>query len=256
MPRPEPKLVFPRTLSAIPCALSIMTSATDLLALQEIDLRRDARRAVIADIEARLGETEVVRAARQAVQEAEEDLSDLQALQRKSEARLEDLDAKIKPLETKMYDGSVRNPKELTDMQKELNHLKAQRGKLDDAGLALIEAVDETSKLLAQNEETLRQAEAKWQQDKKELLEQKSEAESDYVSLEGQRNGRTADMDRGMLGLYESLRGSKAGRAVALVVRGSCQGCRITLPTHLVQRLRGGGVLIQCPNCERILVAG
>jgi uncharacterized protein len=233
-----------------------MTSAADLFALQEIDLRRDARRAVIADIEARLDETEEVRAARQAVQEAEEDLSDLQALQRRSDAKLEDLDAKIKPLETKMYDGSVRNPKELTDMQKELNHLKAQRGKLDDDGLTLIEAVDEAAKLLAQHKDTRRQAEAKWQQDKKDLLEQKSVAESEYASLEGQRNGHTEDMDRGMLGLYESLRGSKGGRGVALVVRGSCQGCRITLPTYLVQRLRGGGVLIQCPNCERILVAG
>jgi hypothetical protein len=233
-----------------------MTTISDLLALQEIDLRRDARRAVIADIEARLDEPENVRAARQAVQESEEDLGDLQALQRKSDDRLEDLDAKIKPLETRMYDGSVRNPKELTDMQKELDSLKKQRGKLDDAGLEVIEAIEETSKLLQANRETLKQAEAQWQQDHGEMLEQKAEAEGDFATLDAQRNGSTADMDRGMLGLYESLRASKAGRAVALVVRGSCQGCRITLPTHLVQRLRGGGILIQCPNCERILVAG
>jgi hypothetical protein len=155
-----------------------------------------------------------------------------------------------------MYDGSVRNPKELTDMQKELDSLKKQRGKLDDAGLEVIEAIEETSKLLQANRETLKRAEAQWQQDHGEMLEQKAEAEGDFATLDAQRNGSTADMDRGMLGLYESLRASKAGRAVALVVRGSCQGCRITLPTHLVQRLRGGGILIQCPNCERILVAG
>jgi uncharacterized protein len=233
-----------------------MTSTADLFALQEIDLRRDARRAVIADIEARLDEPENVRAARQAAQETEEDLADLQTLQRKSDDRLEDLDAKIKPLEIKMYDGSVRNPKELTDMQKEVDSLKKQRGKLDDAGLEVIEAIEETSRLLAQQREALRQAETQWKQDHEELLEQKSEAEGDFATLDKERNGRTADMDRAMLGLYESLRTSKAGRAVALVVRGSCQGCRITLPTHLVQRMRGGGVLIQCPNCDRILVAG
>jgi hypothetical protein len=33
-----------------------MTSAADLFALQEIDLLIDARRAIIADIDARLGE--------------------------------------------------------------------------------------------------------------------------------------------------------------------------------------------------------
>lgn len=233
-----------------------MTSAADLFALQEIDLRRDARRAVIADIESRLDETEEIRSARQAVEDAEEDLQGLQRLQRSLDAKLADLDAKLQPLEKKMYDGSVRNPKELTDMQKELEILKGQRGKLDDEGLELIEAVEEMTRLLAEQRQALKQAEARWQEEKSELLDQKSEAESEFASLEGQRGNQTADMDRSMLGLYESLRTSKAGRAVAEVVRGQCQGCRLTLPTHLVQRLRGGGVLIQCPNCERILVAG
>ena len=233
-----------------------MTSAADLFALQEIDLRRDARRAVIADIESRLEEPEAVRAAREAVEDTEGDLKGLQRLQRSFDAKLADLDAKIKPLETRMYDGSVRNPKELTDMQKELDHFRAQRGKLDDEGLELIEAVEEMTKLLKQQQTALSTAEADWQQEQRDLRDQKSVAESEFSSLEGQRGDHTAEMDRGMLGLYESLRTSKAGRAVALVVRGQCQGCRITLPTHLVQRLRGGGLLIQCPNCERILVAG
>jgi hypothetical protein len=233
-----------------------MTSVADLFALQEIDLRRDARRAVIADIESRLEEPEAVRAAREAVEDTEGDLKGLQRLQRSFDAKLADLDAKIKPLETRMYDGSVRNPKELTDMQKELDHFRAQRGKLDDEGLELIEAVEETTRLLKQQQTALSTAEADWQQEQRDLRDQKSVAESEFSSLEGQRGDHTAEMDRGMLGLYESLRTSKAGRAVALVVRGQCQGCRITLPTHLVQRLRGGGLLIQCPNCERILVAG
>jgi predicted nucleic acid-binding Zn-ribbon protein len=233
-----------------------MTSAADLFALQEIDLRRDARRAVIADIESRLTETEAVRAAREAVEDAEDDLQGLQRLQRSLDAKLADLDAKINPLETKMYNGSVRNPKELTDMQKELDILKTQRGKLDDEGMELLEAIEETARLLAESKQALQQAEAQWQAEQHELRDQKSEAESEYASLDGQRGDHTAEMDRGMLGLYETLRTSKAGRAVALVVRGQCQGCHITLPTHLVQRLRAGGLLIQCPNCERILAAG
>ncbi len=255
MPRPtHPTL---RTLSAIPCALNfIMTSASDLFALQEIDLRRDARRAVIADIEARLGETPEVLAARDAVAAAATNLKELQVQQRHLDAKAQDLDAKMRPLETKMYNGSVRNPKELTDMQKELNHFKAQRSELDDDGLELIEAIDAVSALLVQRQDALKRAEAEWQADQKDLVEDKGEAEVEYASLERERDLRTAEMDGSMLGLYESLRSSKASRAVARVERGTCQGCRITLPTHLVQRVRGGGVLAQCPSCERILVAG
>jgi predicted nucleic acid-binding Zn-ribbon protein len=233
-----------------------MTSAADLFALQEIDLLRDARRAVIADIESRLDEPEAVRGARDSVGDAEDDLAGLQRLQRTLETKLADLDAKIQPIEKKLYDGSVRNPKELTDMQKELDHFKKQRGKLDDEGLELMEAIEETTALLTRCRETLREAEAGWVEEKARLLDQKSTAETEYTSLEGQRGDHTDGMDRGALGLYETLRTAKSGRAVAMVVRGQCQGCRITLPTHLVQQLRGGKALTQCPNCERILVAG
>jgi predicted nucleic acid-binding Zn-ribbon protein len=233
-----------------------MTSAADLFALQEIDLRRDARRAVIADIEARLGETPEVAAARESVSSAEWNLKELQVQQRRLEAKLQDLDAKIRPLEKKMYDGSVRNPKELTDMQKELNRFKAQRSDLDDEGLEMIEAIEAANDVLAQLKDALRRAEMEWQEDQKELTEDKGEAEGEYARLEQQRSAQTADMDRGALGLYETLRAAKAGRAVARVERGTCQGCRITLPTHLVQRLRGSGEVVQCPSCERILVAG
>ena len=233
-----------------------MTSAADLFALQEIDLRRDARRAVIADIEARLGETPELLEARDAAGAAEANLKEIQSHQRRLEAKLEDLDAKIQPLERKLYDGSVRNPKELTDMQRELQHFKAQRSELDDEGLELIEAIEATTALLEQRRDALKRTQAQWESDQSELIEDKGQAEEEYASLLEDRNLRTEGMDKRALGLYETLRIAKSGRAVARVERGTCQGCRISLPTHLVQGLRGGGQLVQCPSCERILVAG
>ena len=76
----------------------------------------------------------------------------------------------------------------------------------------------------------------------------------DFSQLEATRNLRTKDMDASSLGLYENLRRVKQGRGVARIERGTCQGCRLSLPTHLVQRVRTGGLLVQCPSCERILV--
>jgi uncharacterized protein len=232
-----------------------MTSAADLLALQEIDLRRDGRRALIADIESRLGETDELKAARDSASRAAAELEQLRRRQHDIDGQLQDLDAKINPVERKLYDGSVRNPKELTDMQKELSIFKGRRSKLDDTGLELIETLDAATKSLEQAKTALRKVEANWQLDQEDLLTEKSEAEADYTRLESERSLRTEAMDRTSLGLYENLRLSRQGRAVARVERGTCQGCRITLPTHLVQRLRTGDMLVQCPSCERILVS-
>jgi predicted nucleic acid-binding Zn-ribbon protein len=233
-----------------------MTSAADLFALQEIDLRRDARRALIADIEARLVETEELIDARRAVASAEAAHTDIRRQQADIETQLDDLDAKIQPLEKRLYDGSVRNPKELTDLQREVDSLKARRSKLDDQGLALLEASEAAAATLDEARATLERVDAEWRADQEDLRAEKAQAEADTDRLNEDRGLRTQGMDAAPLGLYEKLRSTKQGRAVARVERGACQGCRVSLPTHLVQRLRAGGELVQCPRCERILVSG
>jgi uncharacterized protein len=232
-----------------------MTSAADLFALQEIDLRRDARRAVIADIEARLGETDDLIEARESVGDAEAALDRLKKRQRELDDELTDLDAKIRPLETRLYDGSVRNPKELSDMQKEFESLKKRRGTLDDAGLAMIESNERAARAFKEAQDEYKQAETAWRKEQAQLNATKTSSEAELANLNNERGMRTTGMDAGAIGLYENLRTKHQGRAVALVLRDVCQGCRISLPSHMVQRIRAGGT-VQCTNCERILVAG
>src|SRR5688572_11468461 len=233
-----------------------MTSAADLFALQEIDLLLDARRAIIADIDARLGETDELVEARESVEDAAAALERLQKRQREFDAQLQDLDAKIGPLEKKLYDGSVRNPKELTDLQKELDIFKANRGKLDDQGLQLIESLDSANRALSSAKQELAEIESDWKSSQTQLSADKIKNENDYAALDGQRDNRTEGMDKSALGLYEALRTKKQGRGVARVERGTCQGCRLSIPTYLTQSVRAGVTLVQCPSCERILVAG
>ena len=233
-----------------------MTSASDLYALQEIDLQRDARRAIIADVESRLGESDEVYEARETIEDSVASLDRLRKRQRESEAQLQDLDAKIKPIETRLYDGSVRNPKELTDLQKELDSHKERRGKLDEQAIALMDSVESATRALEAARADLQQIEAQWQAGQEGLQATRAKTESELATLDGQRSQRTKGMDAAALGLYEQLRGNKQGRGVSRVERGICQGCRVTLPTHLTQRIRVGRELVQCPRCERILVAG
>jgi predicted nucleic acid-binding Zn-ribbon protein len=232
-----------------------MTSAADLFALQEIDLRRDARRAAIADVEARLGETDELIEAREAVGDAEAALDRLRKRQRDLDNELADLDAKMRPLETRLYDGSVRNPKELSDMQKEFEHLKKRRGELDDSGLAMIESQERAQKAVDEAKDDYKQAEAAWRKEQARLAANKTAAQAEMITLDADRESRTKNMDAGAIGLYENLRSKHQGRAVALVLRDVCQGCRIVIPSHMVQKMRAGGT-VQCNNCERILVAG
>ena len=233
-----------------------MTSAADLFGLQEIDLARDSRRALIADIESRLGETEDLVAARDLVQTTEAEVEAVRHEQHELETQLQDLDAKMAPLEKKLYDGSVRNPKELTDLQKEDNIFKKQRGVLDDRGLQLMERAEAATTALAAARHRLSQIDQAWRQDVADLRATRERAEHEMARLGEERQRRATEMDAAVLGVYDSLRPKKAGRAVAGIERGICQGCRLTLPTHIVQKARSTVALVQCPSCERILVGG
>jgi len=233
-----------------------MTSAADLLGLQEIDLSRDSRRALIADIDSRLGETEDLIAAREALQTAETESATARRRQRDLDSRLQDIEAKIGPVDKKLYGGTIRNPKELTDLQHEVEMLKARRRKLDDEGLELIEAVEAASRILAEARERLKAMETAWKSDLAELGETRGRAEQEMVRLQEERKRRVAGMDPAALGVYDTLRPKKQGRAVARIERGTCQGCRLMLPSHVVQRARSASDLVHCPSCERILAGG
>ncbi|HXH21270.1 MAG TPA: C4-type zinc ribbon domain-containing protein [Dehalococcoidia bacterium] len=233
-----------------------MTSAADLFGLQEIDLARDSRRALIADIDSRLAEPQELIVARERVQSAEAEIEAIRREQREVEAQLDDLDSKIGTLEKKLYDGSIRNPKELTDLQKEVEHLKQRRRALDEQGLALMERSDEAAAALEKARQQAAELERAWRQDVADLKATQERARREVSQLDEERQRRIQAMERDVLSLYEALRPKKAGRAVARVERGACQGCRLSLPTHVVQRARSAGTIVQCPSCERILVAG
>ena len=233
-----------------------MTSPADLYGLQEVDLRRDSRRALIADIESRLGETDDLVAAREEANDAKAQAQRLRKEQRLLESQIQDLEAKIKPLEEKLYGGSIRNPKELSDLQREVESFKAHRSKLDDEGLAGLEVVEVAQATAREAAAELNRINSEWLASQEQLRSDKAAAEQDIARLDADHESRTRDMDRSMLGLYETLRKSKQGRAVARLDRGNCQGCHVTLLTHMVGKVRSAATLVQCPRCERILVAG
>lgn len=230
-----------------------MTSITELYALQEVDLALDAARAGLADVQSRLGEAEAVAEAGRAVQERREALRAAEQGFREREWETDELRRKIAPLERRLYEGSVRNPKELEDLQLDVESLKRQRGEREDQALAAMEALDQAQQALDEAQRTLQELTDAHQAEQRELLGRGASLEGEIAALVGERAEQATRIDEALLRLYDQLRATRQGRAVAKVEGGACQGCRISLPMNLRQRARGGSEVVQCNNCERIL---
>jgi uncharacterized protein len=231
-----------------------MTTAPDVLALQETDQALDRARARLMDVEARMGESEELIAARQAVAEKQDVLTQHRSRLHDAEWSVDDARGKATEVESKLYGGTIRNPKELSDLDADLSSLKAQVSKREDTLLALLVEIEEAEAQLGGAEAALAETDALWQQDQASLMEEKARLEPEISNLEARRRDQLPAIDAQSLRLYQLLRERHKGQAVAGVERGMCQGCRIALPMSLVQKARSGVGLVQCVSCERILL--
>ena len=71
-------------------------------------------------------------AARARADETATALANARSLQREVEREADDIRAKIGPIETKLYGGSVRQPKELADIQADIEQLKRHLSAAED----------------------------------------------------------------------------------------------------------------------------
>lgn len=227
-----------------------------LFDLQQLDMEIDAKTEELTRVESQLGETEELISAREAIQIERGRRGQLEKDQRSLEWEVEDLSAKIAPLEEKLYSGRVKIPKELTGLQQEVEGLKARRRKAEDRQLDIMTALDDSLPDLRQMEADLSRVEAAWRAEQASLAEEQRRLKGEIGSATAKKEDLLKLIPPSDQVLYIELRETKRGRAVARIERGMCQGCRITLPSIEIQRARASSAPSRCSSCGRIVIAG
>lgn len=232
-----------------------MTWISDLRRLQETDVALDSRRGSRDDAAARLGESEDLVAARAGVDELASSLSAARGTQKDVELEADDLKSKIGPAETKLYSGAIKNPKELADLQADIDQLKRHLSAVEDRDLEALTQLETAENEHRAAAAELSAIETAWNDEQAELTERLKILAIEIAEFGIQRAEEAAEIAPDILRTYDHTRTARQGRALAKLDRNLCLGCRISLPTNVVNKARAGNVLVQCPNCERILHA-
>jgi predicted nucleic acid-binding Zn-ribbon protein len=230
-----------------------MTRLTDLVLLQDTDFALDTARAGLEDAESRIGETDELLEIRTRASELAAALRAAQGTQKDVELEADTLKAKITPAEEKLYAGTIKNPKELADLQADIDQLKRHLSTVEDRdleALAALEAAQQASSAAAEELTALEQA---WSADQAEQRERIVTLTAEIGVLDAKRQEQATEIEPELLKKYDHVRRVHQGRGVAKLDRNLCLGCRITLPVSAVNRARAGTQVVQCPNCERIL---
>ena len=243
----------------MPCVKASPEAQLRLLELADLDTelaRLDHRRRnlpEIAELE-RLG----ARAAqiRDAITAADTQLSDLDREQARAERDVEQVRVRIDKDRDRLDGGKVSSARELESLQSEVASLRRRQGDLEEVVLELMErreaaqaareeaaadqaaVADEISTVTASRDAALA-----------EIGEQAGKAGSARAATAG---GVPDDL----LALYDKLRVQFGGVGAAMLRRGRCEGCHVSLSTVDFNTVRNSAPdeVVRCEECRRILV--
>ena len=162
---------------------------------------------------------------------------------------------KIEQTEATLYSGTIRNPKELQDLQNEVAALKRFLDTLEERQLEAMLATDEATGKNQEAQKILGQYRAQAEKQQASLVQERTQLESQKAAAENQRLGAAKLIAPDDLAVYERLRKERAGVAVSGVKDRACNACGSTLTAALHQAARSPSQLVFCDMCGRILCA-
>lgn len=236
-----------------------MAALDQLLTVQELDTLLDQLRhrreslPELAELAALRAERSTTAAARDEVAAR---LHSVRASQKEAEDHASLLEDKARDVHASMYDGTVVAHKELEALQEEHAALQVRQGEFEDRALELMEEAEPIEAELGTHEAAVAQLDERISAVDAALEVARAELDVETDRVAQQRTDAAAAVPDELLEVYEPLRQSLGGIAVARLHGARCEGCHLEIPSAELEEVRRApeDALVSCPECLRILV--
>jgi predicted nucleic acid-binding Zn-ribbon protein len=171
--------------------------------------------------------------------------------QRRHEAAVADREALVKKLEGQQHQIKTNEAYKVL-----LHEIEQAQSAISDAETRILEAMEGIEACRAELERAragARGIEERSAQHERGFAEREKALDEKLGNLRRDREGLVAGVDAAQLARYDRI-ATRRRPAVALVVKGSCVGCHVTIPPQTILELRRSEGLRTCGNCQRILV--
>ena len=181
---------------------------------------------------------------------------DLTREQAKADADVEQVRSRVGRDRTRLDAGQVSSPRELENLQSEIESLLRRQSDLEDVELDVMERLEAAQSRLkeAGAERTAIGTDAAAVTTRRDVALAEI-AEQSQAAAE-RRGAVVAEEPADLLDLYERLRAQHGGVGAAALRRGQCQGCHLSLNTVDLNAIRAAADddVLRCEECRRILV--
>ncbi|MGE0813029.1 MAG: zinc ribbon domain-containing protein [Vicinamibacterales bacterium] len=229
----------------------MLPALASLVALQDVASRAEDARRRIADAPSRIDAlNEQLNAATRALEDAKGALAASQAARRELEKEAAVAQQRVSKFKDQLMEA--KDNRQYHALQHEIATFGEEVSRVE--GL-IIERMVEGDELTA----TMKAAEAALAKARQTVAAQKAAIEAEVASLTTALDGLTAehaaiarDVPPSQLATFETLFKARKGVALARVVDGLCEACRMRVRPHLYNQIRAGDQIIQCESCQRI----
>lgn len=181
---------------------------------------------------------------------------DLKREQAKAEADVDQVRTRIDRDRARLDAGRVSSPKELENLQSEVESLHRRQSDLEEIVLDVMERQEATQ---AQQDAAVTERAGIGTQ-LATVTERRDAALGEIGEQAGKaadrRTAVVADEPADLISLYERLRVQHGGVGAAALRRGRCEGCHLSLNTVDLNAIRAAAAdeVLRCEECRRILV--
>ncbi|HUH97528.1 MAG TPA: C4-type zinc ribbon domain-containing protein [Anaerolineales bacterium] len=232
-----------------------MSASLGLFRLQQIDSQIAQIETSLAKIQKTLEDHAGLQAALEKLNAAQAEERAAQRTQHRSEDEAHSQQVKIQQAESSLYGGTVRNPKELQDLQADIASLKKHLASLEERELQDMLRTEDAQAAVKRTQGELNGVEARLGSEHRQLFEDRESLTRELNRLQAERQAALSTITADALKIYNELREQRRGVAVAEVSDNACGACGITLTAAIQQNARYAVELVRCPSCGRILYA-
>jgi len=193
---------------------------------------------------------------RDAITLADTQLADLDREQARAERDVEQVRVRIDKDRDRLDGGKESSARELESLQSEVASLRRRQGDLEEVVLELMErreAAQAARDAAGADAGTVTEETAAVSARRDAALAEIGEA---AAKADQTRSSVAAGVPNELLALYDKLRDTHGGVGAAMLRRGRCEGCHVSLSTVDLNTVRAAAPdeVVRCEECRRILV--
>ncbi len=184
------------------------------------------------------------------------EVSDLERDQSRAESELEPVRERLARNQKRIAEGSVADPKALSSMVEEVEHLRRRIGVLEDAELEVMEQLEDAQARRETFRAKAAALQAEWDTTAAKRDAQLAELDVDVADRRAERDEIAPQVPADLLTLYGKVAATHGGVGAAELRARRCTGCQLELNSADLREFAAAPAdeVLRCEECGRILV--